>query len=269
MHNGIIYLGSEYIYNDKRCSNNDRLELKEALKEIEKEIKKTGVKVIRPLRIKSEEMCMSLWVRDSSITIDNKVYLLPQMINNKERSIQIKSEVGVIPYREGGIIVPENVNLDGGDVIIDGNRIFVGKGGRTDNSGVLYMMERFKKKEIIVIPHHGLHLDCCFGVLPGGKVLYSSTYIKRMPKVVRENYDCKRVEDLMKKGDEPNLGTNYLLIGETVITAYKKKFEKIYEYMRKNGLIVKTIPFKNIFRGGGGVRCMTQWYKMPEGQQIF
>jgi N-dimethylarginine dimethylaminohydrolase len=54
-----------------------------------------------------------------------------------------------------------------GDIIIDGDTIFVGKGRRTDNSGVQFLKGEFKNKEVIVVPHHALHLDCCFGVLPG------------------------------------------------------------------------------------------------------
>jgi len=39
--------------------------------------------------------------------------------------------------------------------------------------------------------------------------------------------------------------------------------------MEELGFEVKTIPFSNIFLDGGGVRCMTQWYKMPKDQEIF
>ena len=269
MYTPIIYLGSDYIYNKEKCKADDKLSLRKALNKIEKEILKTGVKVIRPLKGNYSEMCMSLWVRDSSFTVHNKVYLMPQMINNKAREEQIESEVAVIPYKEKGELVPRDINLDGGDIIIDGKTIFVGKGKRTDESGINYIKNKFVDREIIVIPHHALHLDCCFGVLPGKKALYSSKYIKRMPKIVRDRYKCKKVEDLMNKNDEPNLATNYLLIGRTIITAYKKKFEKIYKYMEDNGFIVKTVPFADIFKGGGGVRCMTQWYKMPKEQTIF
>tara|TARA_B110000305_G_C19323172_1_gene579976 strand:- start:250 stop:1059 length:810 start_codon:yes stop_codon:yes gene_type:complete len=264
----VIYIGNDHIYNKEMCDGK-RLRLRNALKKLESEIKKTGVEVLKPLKEKHKDLCMSLWVRDSSFTIDNKVYLMPQMINNKYRSNQIQSEVDVIPYKSEGTIVPSNINLDGGDIIIDGETIFVGKSGRTDESGVRYLQEEFKDKEIIVITHHALHLDCCFGILPGNNVLYSSDYIKRLPGKVRERYNVYRVEDYINERHDSNLSTNYLLIGKTVITAYKKKFEKIYELIESLGFMVRTIPFENIFTGGGGVRCMTQWYKMGRDQKIY
>jgi N-dimethylarginine dimethylaminohydrolase len=265
---GIIYMGSDYIYNKEKCDDK-KLRLREALRKLESEIKKSGIEVVKPLKKEKNDMCMSLWARDSSFTVDNKVYLMPQMINNKMRSEQIVSEVDVIPYKSEGKIVPHEVNLDGGDIIIDGDTIFVGKGRRTDNSGVQFLKGEFKNKEVIVVPHHALHLDCCLGVLPGNNILYSSDYIKRLPSKLRERYNIYRVEDYIGERYDSNLSTNFLLIGRNVITAYKKKFEKIYKLIESFGLTVTTIPFENIFMGGGGVRCMTQWYKMPTNQKIF
>ena len=133
MYKPVIYMGSDYIYNEKKCDSIEKkIKLKKALKEIENEIKKKGVEVIKPVRRDKNKICRSLWVRDSSFTIHNQVYLMPQMVksDDRDRSKQIASEVDVIPYVMDGEIVPESVNLDGGDIIIDGKTIFVGKGER-------------------------------------------------------------------------------------------------------------------------------------------
>lgn len=267
----IIYLGSDYIYNDKSCNTKDRINANKALKIIEKEIKKLKVKIIRPKKIDISNICTSLWVRDTSFNIDNKLFVIPHMIyyDKMKRANQVKQEVEVIPYKNEAEIVPSNVNLDGGDIIVDDRNIFVGKGIRTDNSGSVYMKNKFSKYNVITIRHHALHLDCCLGILPNKKLLYSKTYIKRIPRVLREEYDCYCVEDYMYDHYEPNLATNFLLINNTIITAYKQKFERIYELIRSFGLNVVTVPFSNIFKAGGGVRCMTQWYRIPENQKIF
>jgi N-dimethylarginine dimethylaminohydrolase len=266
----IIYLGDRYIYNEEACfGNGDKLKLKEALRMIKMEIEKKGVKVIRPLRTRKDDMCMSLWVRDSSFTLHNKVYLMPNMVSDGYRSKQISSEVDVIPYKDEGEIVPSGVNLDGGDIIIDGRRILLGKGRRSDESGLEYMKDKFVDRDIVSVRHHALHLDCCLCVLPGNKLFYSKRYIKRLPSVLRESYLCYNVEDYMNENDDPNLATNMLLIGNTIIVAKKRKFERFYNHIESLGFEVIRIPFKNIFKGGGGVRCMTQWYKMPKDQEIF
>ena len=267
----VIYLGSDYIYDSKSCRITDRINSSNALKLIEKELKNLNIKVIRPKKSKVSDICLSLWVRDTSFNIKNKLFVIPHMIyySNMKRATQVKQEVEVIPYKNESEVVPSNVNLDGGDIIMDDKNIFVGKGVKTDDSGSMYMKKKFSNYNIITIRHHALHLDCCLGILPNKKLLYSKTYIKRLPGFLRKEYDCYCVEDYMYKHYEPNLATNFLLVNNTIITAYKKKFERIYDLIKSFGINVITIPFSNIFKAGGGVRCMTQWYRLPENQRIY
>ena len=271
MNDSIIYLGSEYVYDDKSCNIQDKLKLKKTLKMIEIEIKKLNVKVIRPKKLNLKNLCMSLWVRDTSINIENKIFLIPQMLktNIYDRAKNIKQEVAVIPFKNESDIVPHWVNLDGGDIIIDKKNIFIGNGKRSDKTADLFIKLHFPKFKIINIKHHALHLDCCLGILPNKKLLYSKKYIKKLPSFLRKEYDCYCVEDYMIENRESNLATNFLLIDKTILIAYQKKFEKIYKLIESFNIKVITIPFFNIFKGGGGIRCMTQWYRLPKNQFIY
>ena len=276
MNKPVIYIGSHYIYNKDFCSYNQlRLRLKKTLDILEKELKKLGIKVLKPKKYKINDMCTALWTRDTSFLMNNKVYLLPHMlpIKNKIKSAQrvkqIENEVKVIPYKDEGIVVPDNVNLDGGDILVDNDIIFVGKNERTDNSGVNYLSETFNDKTVIPIKHHSLHLDCCFAVLPGNIVIYSTKYIKRLPSIISKKYMCFRIEDILIDSVETNLATNFLIVGDTIITADKKKFKKLYDFLEKLGFKIILIPFENIATMGGGIRCLTQWYKLPRYQKIY
>ena len=276
MNKPVIYIGSHYIYNKEFCSYIQlRLRLKNTLDILEKGLKKLGLKVLTPKKYKIEDMCTALWTRDTSFLMNNKVYLLPHMlpIKNKLKSAQrvkqIENEVKVIPYKDEGIVVPYNVNLDGGDILVDDNIIFVGKNERTDNSGVKYLTYTFKDKTVIPIKHHALHLDCCFAVLPGNIVLYSTKYIKRMPSIIREKYMCIRIEDILFDTSETNLATNFLIVGKNIIAADTKKFKKLYEFLEKLGFNIILIPFENIATMGGGIRCLTQWHTLPRQQKIY
>jgi len=272
----IIYIGSHHVYNKDFCSTAQlKLRLKKTLDILENELKKIGITVLKPKKYKINNMCYALWTRDTSFLIDNKIYLLPHMLPIKNKNIsakrveQIKNEVDVMPYKKEGIIVPDDVNLDGGDILIDDNIIFVGKNERTDNTGVDYMKKTFKNKNIIPIKHHALHLDCCFAILPGKIVLYSSTYIKKMPSIIRNNYMCIRLEDMFMDTIETNLATNFLIIDNIIITADKPKFKKLNDFLEKLGFKIILIPFENISTMGGGIRCLTQWYRLPKRQKIY
>ena len=80
---------------------------------------------------------------------------------------------------------------------------------------------------------------------------------------------CFRIEDILIDSVETNLATNFLIVGDTIITADKKKFKKLYEFLEKLGFKIILIPFENIATMGGGIRCLTQWYKLPRYQKIY
>ena len=63
----------------------------------------------------------------------------------------------------------------------------------------------------------------------------------------------------MEEGEEPNLGTNLLIIGNNIITIDIKKFYKFYDFLKTMGFNVILIPFFNLWKDGGGIRCLTQW----------
>ena len=57
-----------------------------------------------------------------------------------------------------------------------------------------------------------------------------------------------------------NLATNVLIIKNTLLAIDMKKFSKLYDYFFESlGLNVVTIPFYNLWKDGGGIRCLTQW----------
>jgi|LWDU01.1.fsa_nt_gi N-dimethylarginine dimethylaminohydrolase len=271
-YNGIILIGNGNIYNPKYC---DKVSLKlknvnNVINELKHILKKLNIKVIQPRYNKNINMCKSLWVRDTSILINNHIYILPpNIINNKYRNNQIQNEINTIPYQNEGKFIPENINMDGGDLLIDNKTIFIGKGTRTDNSAFNYLTKQFTNYNVIQIKHHALHLDCCLTILPNNIILYSKQYIKQIPSIVRSKYKCVQIEHIIGGNIDVNLAANILLIKNVVITAYDKRFIKLYKYMEDLNLIVKTIPFSNIFTDGGGLRCMTQWYKLPKIQTIY
>lgn len=228
-------------------------------------IKDLGIKVKRPLK-KNIKICRSLWTRDQSICVDNQIYffsdILPSTSPRNAKAIQ------TIPYN--GKLVKENIIIDGGDIIQDGNIIYVGESSeRTDKSGLLWIKKTFPKHKVVPIKHNALHLDCCFSVMPNNHLLYSKQYISSLPQFVRKKYICKKVEDLLEKNVNTNLATNNLIIGNNIITTNQPKFKGVRSYLKKIGFNVIELKYGTLWRHGGGVRCLTQWITQPAGQNIF
>ena len=260
-----IVLGSDYKYNEKACKKpryKRNIHTSSVLKQIKETLEDLKFKVLRPVK-NDMPFCNSLWTRDSFINIDNKLVMLPLLKRHPAEWLSIPAA-----YNRREIFPSYPENLEGGDVIQDGNTILVGIGKRTNEKGVEQLKSMFPKKKIIEIKHSGLHLDCCLMVLPGKKILYSKRYIKKLPKYLLDNYDCKTVESIIGDDVDPALATNGLLIGHNIITTDQPKFKKFRDYLRKLGYNVIEIRYGNLWRDDGGIRCLTQWFEKPPNQLI-
>jgi len=227
-------------------------------------LKDLGLKVKRPLK-KNIKICRSLWARDQSICINNKIYFFSDVLSPLYPS---SKAIQTIPYN--GKLVKDNIIIDGGDIIQDGNIIYVGQSpDRTDKSGLDWVRKTFPKHKVIPIKHKALHLDCCFAVFPGNYLLYSRQYISSLPQSVRKKYTCKKVEDFIGKNVDANLATNNLIIGNNIITTDQPKFRGVRSYLKKLGFHVIELEYGTLWKHNGGPRCLTQWIKQPVGQNIF
>jgi N-dimethylarginine dimethylaminohydrolase len=253
-----ILVGSSLVHKKNTCVPfTPTRPIVKILTDIKREIKKTGIDVARP-KSTYFPFCRSLWVRDSFVNIDNKIIALP--LCSKKRG---KNEWESIPAKRDEVFPDSPENLEGGDVIQDKNLILVGEGKRSNKSGIKRLKSLFSHKKIIAIKHTTLHLDCCLCILPGGLLLYSKRYISSLPSFLRKKYKCVKVEDIIGDKVDPNLATNMLVIGNTLITTDQAKFKKLHKYLDNKGFDVKNIKYGNLWRQHGGVRCLTNWLKVP------
>lgn len=274
MNRGTMLLGSHHIYAPEFCNYNHihMRDLQQVLITIASELERLGVSLKRPKKLPQGRLCRSLWVRDMSINLDNRIYLLDGIQNYDYRAAQAKEEVRTIPYR-GKLARAEDggqINMDGGDVIIDRKRalIFVGQGQRTDATGCRFLKRVAGSTYTIVpVPHTSLHLDCCFSVLPTGTILFSERYV---PDFVPPA-GCKAlaIEPYLEKNVDAHLALNILFVGGVGLVADLPWFSSLYDYIENHeGVALRKIPFSNIYKDNGGVRCLTQWHIVPDNQWI-
>lgn len=266
-----ILVGRGEIFDKEVCKKQPTYKYKmtvpitDIVKELSDVLKKIGINVKRPIK-KKLPICHPLWVRDQCINVDNKMYFFSDPLPSTSPS---PLAIHTIPHRGKKTIVQSEVNIDGGDIIIDKKTIYVGINKRTDHSGLKWVKKMFPKYEIIPIKHRALHLDCCFSVMPNDHLLYSKKYIVSLPQKVRKRYVCKKVEDLISDSADPNLATNNLIVGNNVITTDQGKFKNVRRYIRELGFNVIELKFGTLWRQGGGPRCLTQWLKQSNKQMIY
>jgi len=264
-----ILIGSAKKHNPKLCtfSPPTRSEF-DVLSDMKNAFESLGIKVSRPnYHPVVKSICRSIWVRDSSVNINNNIILLPGW--SKGRMDEWKTH----PYasHSQSQIAPHNQErIEGGDIIQHGDLIIIGLGMRTNIAGVRWLKQYLRRnglqKTIITVKHTTLHLDCCLCVLPNGELIYSQKYIKNLPVTLKGIYDVYTVEHIIgQRGQkcQTNLATNIVIIDNNLITTDQQEFVKLREFLRYRGYNVIEIRYGNMSKLGGGIRCLTQWLKLP------
>ncbi|HSH05865.1 MAG TPA: arginine deiminase family protein [Anaerolineae bacterium] len=152
--------------------------------------------------------------------------------------------------------VPDDIFIEGGDIIVDRHYIFVGISQRTSLNGADYLQQHFPNYQ--VIPLHlkqviededVLHLDCTFVPVGCEHALIYPQGFKTIPPELRT---YKWIE--VTKAEQQRLSTNVLSIGpDTVISQLQAT--RINNQLRAIGLNVIEIDYTDPPKTGGSFRC--------------
>jgi N-dimethylarginine dimethylaminohydrolase len=201
--------------------------------------------------------------RDIGVTIGNK-FVICNMAKRSRRyeAAGIFRHILSMEGEEPNILLPpeNNMLLEGGDIIIDKGRIFVGITQRTNRAGIEFLSSFFGD-EFEVTPvqcdsfdekEQVLHLDCIFNPVGAGHALIYPQGMKEIPDAITQNYKLIEVDEKAQQF----LATNVLSLNqETVISRDHPACRAANEAMREIGLEVITLPFDGAPATGGSFRC--------------
>lgn len=209
-----------------------------------------------------------LWLRDIFVIIDNKCIIcnLTTMDSmRKDRSMEYFSVVRHLFAKYKLEYLPNDVKLEGGDVIENGDDIFIGIGERTNEAALDYIQYLFPTKNVIPIRHTDMHLDCVLSIISKNRILFS----KRRTYFEKNAYMSKYTLYDIDEGDEGKLVTNFLIIGNNVIHSQRRENKKVIDLLKQFGFTVHIVDIKDLWKEGGGIRCMTQWSQKKGDQFIY
>ncbi len=237
-----------------------------------KVLQKYDVKVYRPEMISSYNQ---IFTRDIGFVIDDK-FIKANILPDRERELDAIQYVIDQIDAKNVVRPPEEVHIEGGDVMLWNDHIFIGtyKGSdykdyitaRTNMEGVEYITNLFPNKIVkefdlvkskIEARDNALHLDCCFQ--PVGKnmgIIYKSGF--------REESDYVYLRDLFGKEnlfhitrDEMYcMNSNIFSIAEDVVVS-EKGFTRVNSWLREKGFTVEEIEYSEIAKQEGLLRCST------------
>jgi N-dimethylarginine dimethylaminohydrolase len=234
---------------------------------------KYGVKVYRPALVKG---CNQVFSRDVGFVIDDKI-IVSNVIPDRQEEIDAYEDIYRQIHYKNIYNLPEAVHVEGGDVILYNDVIFLGqydfpdypsvKTARTNRLALDYLRMIFPDKTIIPLnlrksdtdPYEGiLHLDCTF--MPVGRnraLLYRDGFINpRDAEHLMEFFGPENVFDLTRE-EMYWMNANVFSISEDIVVT-EEHFSRLNRHLRDVwGMTVETVPYREISRMGGLLRCST------------
>lgn len=235
-------------------------------------LQKYGVQVYRPEIIRD---CNQIFTRDIGFVIDD-VFIKANILPDRQAEFQAIEYIVKQMNPDKVITPPEEVHIEGGDVMPWNEHIFIGtyKGddykeqvtARTNMAGVAFIQKLFphkKVKEFDLVKSkteardNALHLDCCFQ--PVGKdkaIIYKGGF--RSEADYQYLVDIFGAENLfhIEREEMYEMNSNVFSISPEVVVS-EKHFTRLNAWLRAQGFTVEEIPYSEISKQEGLLRCST------------
>lgn len=237
-----------------------------------KVFQKYNVQVFRPQIITDYNQIFS---RDIGFVIDD-VFIKANILPDRERELDAIQYV--LDQIDPNKIVkpPEEVHIEGGDVMLWNDYIFIGtyKGSdykdyitaRTNMHGVNYIKELFPHKIVkefdlvkskIEPRDNALHLDCCFQPLGTNLgIIYKSGFREEADYMYLVNLFGKENLFHIDREEMYHMNSNIFSIAPDVVVS-EQNFTRLNAWMRSKGITVEEIPYAEISKQEGLLRCST------------
>ena len=241
--------------------------------EFEAVLKKHDVEVLRPKDLVGVNQ---VFARDIAFVIENKFFvsnIIPDRLPELEAIDFIEKNISADQY----IKIPEDVYVEGGDVLLWNDYIFVGtylgddfkqyKTARTNMQAVEFLRNHFPNKKVVAFdlhksdedPYKGiLHLDCTFQ--PVGKdkaIIYKDGF--RKEDEYQYLVELFGEENLFHVTEEEMywMTPNVFSISPTVVVS-EKNFTRLNTHLQEKwGIEVEEINYREVSKMGGLLRCST------------
>lgn len=247
----------------------DMVEEMEAFDQV---LKKYDVQVFRPTIM---EGVNQIFARDIGFVINDK-FIASNILPNRISEIEAISVVIDQISPEKRIVPPAEVHVEGGDVMPWNDYIFVGiySGedyadfitARTNIQAVAFLKDLFPEKKVKSFElrksntnakENALHLDCCFQPIGTNKaILHKNGFlIEDEYQFLLDYFGSENVFEITKE-EMYHMNSNIFSISEIVIVS-EQGFTRLNSWLRSHGFIVEEIPYAEIGKQEGLLRCST------------
>jgi len=196
-------------------------------------------------------------IRDIAAVIADKLFVCRVKEKIREREKEGIQELikSLGPHK---VVVCDEGLIEGGDVVIDNDVLFVGIGLRTDYVGYEILKEHFCDQfNIVALEMNGeksLHLDTVFSICSERLgLIYAPAFSASTLDVLSKRYTLIETTD----EEQFNLATNVLALSPTKIVADAHRNSRVVHELENYGIEIIDIKFSETNKIGGSFRCGT------------
>ncbi|WP_350287283.1 arginine deiminase family protein [uncultured Croceitalea sp.] len=248
------------------------VDMKEEMDAFAKVFEKYGVKVFRPKVLSNVNQIFS---RDIAFVIEDKLFHA-NILPDREKEFQAIKYIVDQVSAEKVVYPPEEVHIEGGDVMPWNDYIFVGTytgedypdyiTARTNEAAVAFLREQFPDKMVKAFElrksntdakANALHLDCCFQPLGKGKaILHKNGFLVEEQYQWLVNYFGPENVFEISADEMYQMFSNVFSISPEVVVS-EQSFTRLNNWLRNQGFTVEEIPYAEIAKQEGLLRCST------------
>lgn len=248
----------------KHLSNGEiptTIDICQEMQSFEKVLKERNIEVLRPENLKDTEQ---IFTRDIGFVIEDKFFI--SNMKHQVRKPEIKGIESTIETIDSNKIVqiPDDVTIEGGDVILWNNYIFLGQGARTNKAGLQFLQDFFPNKKVIGLDiveaqdcfdKHILHLDCTFQPIGKNEGIIYAEGFNGFPSIL---IDIFKKENLIfvNQTEKNRMFPNVFSISPSEVII-EKGFERLKLELEERGYVVYLVDYKETSKLGGLLRCST------------
>jgi N-dimethylarginine dimethylaminohydrolase len=235
-------------------------------------LEKHGVEVLRPQIVSN---CNQIFSRDIAFVVEDCLFI-SNILPARDREIDaIQHILDRIPDQNIRTI-PEDVHVEGGDVIVHNEFLFVGYYGqpdyadyvtaRTNAKALSYLSVQFPQKKVIGFElnksnddpfANTLHLDCCFQ--PFGNelaIVCPEGFMHREDVAWIENHFGSENLFFSDQQSMFEMQSNLLSVRPDLVIS-DPSFTAVNKWLSTKGIQIVTVPYDQISKQGGLFRCST------------
>lgn len=260
------------IYHVENNSYPSEIDISKEMTDFLELLNKYNVEVLRP---ENNLNLNQVFARDLGFVIED-TFLISNIIENRSSEIPAIDHILAQISTEKVLKINSKAKIEGGDVTIFKDHIFIGasnptdfnkyKVARTNFEAVDFIKNNFPNKKVVGFElfksdndknENTLHLDCCFQPVSKDLAIIAPDSFKNKSDVVYlEELIGKSNLFYISKDEKNNMYSNIFSISPNVVIS-DSRFSRLNSWLQQKDILVEDINYSEISKMGGLFRCST------------